>query len=84
MGLQEARSTWEEKRALNCVPQTGRKRQRERVDYKSYSNEEDFSEFFNVGSVQPLGEWLSENGFVPADIGDVSKQINFAEEVGPH
>ena len=83
-GLQEAKSAWEDKRAVNTAPQGGgRKRQHERLAYSSYSREENFAEFFNVGRVTPLDEWLRDNGFVPAEIGDRAKQISFATEAGP-
>ena len=78
--MQDARSAWEDKRGLNCVKPAGRRRQHEQLNISSYAAEESFSEFFNVGTVVPLGEWLENQGFDLKKIGNEAKQKAFAKE----
>ncbi|CAE7402789.1 unnamed protein product [Symbiodinium sp. CCMP2592] len=63
---------------------TGRRRQHEQINISSYAAEESFAEFFNVGTVVPVGEWLESQGFDLKKIGNEAKQKTFAKEEEQH
>ena len=77
---QDALQKWEEQRSLACDSSTGNRREHEQFDLATYRREEEYAEFFDEGTVLPLGEFLTSQGFDPAKIGSESKQRRFVEE----
>ena len=74
---QDALEKWEEQRSLACDSSTGNRRKHEQFDLATYRREEEYAEFFDEGTVLPLGEFLTSQGFDPAKIGSESKQRRF-------
>ena len=80
--MQECKEKWTEKRVENCVSlnDQGRKRKYEKCDLDSYRLEEAFTQIFKKGKAEPIHDFLVNNGYDPASIGNPQKQLKFVQE----
>ena len=78
---QDALEKWEECRAINCDTRGGHNRaKKEQVNLASFRREEEYADFYDEGTVTPLGDFLVSKGFDPERIGAEAKQRRLVEE----